>query len=316
MSDAKLVPDSVPPPVIVLAAPRSFSSLFATMLGQHPELYGVPEFNLFQCGTMAEFNSGLNPNGSQKSPFWGTMRHGLLRAVAEIYGGEQTIESVRMAERWVKVREERTSGEVFREICQAVAPRRIVEKSPGILRHRASLDRLFEACPDAQFIHLLRHPVGQCESMLKAKGGIGVLLAFNAVDYNGDKPALEPQILWHDAQVQILRFLDRLPDDRFLTVRGEEFLNTLDEALPALCRWLGVSDDPDSVAAMRHPETSPFACEGPANARLGNDINFLRSPALADGAIAVPDLDGPLAWRSDGASLHPDVASLARELGY
>jgi hypothetical protein len=244
------------------------------------------------------------------------MRHGLLRTVAQIYGGEQTIESIRMAERWVRTRESMTSGEVFRELCRAVAPRRIVEKSPGILRKQEYLHRMLETFPDAKFIHLVRHPRAQCESVLKTPGGIGVLLAVNSVDHLAPKAALEPQILWHDSQIQILRFLDELPDSLFVTIRGEEFLNNLDETLPALCRWLGISDSQEAIAAMRRPEDSPYSSEGPANARLGNDINFLRSPALREGEIRTPELGGPLPWRDDGASFHPNVESLAHAFGY
>ena len=61
-------------PIFVLAAPRSYSSLVNAMIGQHPELYGVPELNLFQCETVAEFNSGKNAAGAAKSPFWKAMR--------------------------------------------------------------------------------------------------------------------------------------------------------------------------------------------------------------------------------------------------
>lgn len=306
----------LPRPVFILAAPRSYSSLVGAMIGQHPELYGVPELNLFQCETIEEFNTGETPSGEKKSPFWKSMRHGLLRAIAEIHTGEQSLESVRMAERWLRSREDRSAAEVFRELAEAVAPLRIVEKSPGVLRHRAYLDRMLEAFPDAQFIHLVRHPIPQGESVLKAKGGIGVLMALNAVDQTGPIAALEPQIAWYDAQVQILRFLDTLPDEQFITLRGEDLLNDLDGTLGELCRWLGVSDSAEAIEAMRHPEDSPYSTMGPANAPLGNDVNFLKSPALREGEIKMPALGAALSWRKDGAPLHPRVQALAQEFGY
>lgn len=306
----------IPDPVFVLAAPRSYSSLVNAMIGQHPEMYGMPELNLFQCQTMDEFNSGKNADGSVKSPFWKSMRHGLLRAVAEIYAAEQTPESIRMAERWLKTREDKTSAEVFQELCAAVAPRRIVEKSPGILRKQVFMDRMLKAFPKAKFIHLVRNPIDQSLSMMKAKGGIGVLLSMNCVDYTDDDPALEPQILWHDTQVQILRFLDRLPDEQVITLRGEVLLNEPDDTLAQLCRWIGISDDAAAIAAMKQPEASPYSMIGPTNAPLGNDVNFLKSPALRAGGVKVSDLETPLAWRADDQPLHPRVQDLARALGY
>lgn len=303
-------------PIFVLAAPRSFSSLVNAMIGQHPELYGVPELNLFQCETIEEFNTGLTPEGTKKSPFWKSMRHGLLRTVAQLYSGEQTLESIAMAERWLKAREVMTSTEVFQELCDKVAPLRIVEKSPGVLRLRSYMDRMLDAFPKARFIHLVRHPIPQGQSVLKAKGGVGVLMALNAVDQRPIVAELEPQIAWHDAQVQILKFFDGLPDSQFITLRGEELMNNMDEVLPELCRWLDISDAPEAIEAMKHPEASAYSCMGPANASLGNDVNFLKEPALRAGRIKVPDLDAELPWRKDKMVLHPRVKALAQALGY
>lgn len=305
-----------PDPVFVLAGPRSYSSLVVGMIGQHPELFGLPELNLFQCLDVEEFNTGENADGSGKSPFWKSMRHGLLRAVAQIYSGEQTPESIRMAERWLRTREQMTSGQVFHELCEAVAPLRVVEKSPGILRRQDFMNRMLAAFPNARFIHLVRSPIDQCKSALAAKGGVGVLLSLNSVDHRGDEAQLEPQILWHDTQVQILRFLDQLPDGQFVTLRGEDLLNDTDTTLTALCRWLGVSDAPEAIAAMKRPEDSPFACMGPPNAPLGNDVNFLKSPALRAGTVTPQPLDAGLPWRADDEKLHPRVVALAEALGY
>ncbi len=306
----------LPDPVFVLAAPRSFSSLVNAMIGQHPELYGVPELNLFQCDSVAEFNSGLIGSSKRKSPFWATMRHGLLRLIAQIYAGEQSVDAIRMAERWLKTRETMDTSEVFVELRDRIAPLRIVEKSPGVIRRASFMTKMLRTFPNAKFIHLVRNPVSQCQSVLKAKGGVGVLMAMDSIDHTGDRAVLEPQILWHDTQVQILRFLDHLGDDQFITIRGEEFLGNLDESLPALCRWLGISDAPEAIEAMRHPEDSVFSCMGPVNAPLGNDVNFLNAPALRQGNVKVPKMDGPVPWRQDSEPLHPDVTALAQALGY
>ena len=44
-----------PQPIFILASPRSFTSLLCTMLGQHPEVYGVPELHLFLAENMAQW---------------------------------------------------------------------------------------------------------------------------------------------------------------------------------------------------------------------------------------------------------------------
>ena len=38
--------------LIILCPPRSFSSVVAAMIGQHPELYGFPELQLFSDESM------------------------------------------------------------------------------------------------------------------------------------------------------------------------------------------------------------------------------------------------------------------------
>ena len=303
-------------PLFVLAPPRSFTSLISTMLGQHPRMYGFPELNLFMAETMDEFWRGTDGDGERKSTFWPVMRHGLLRTVAQLYAGEQTIDSVALAYRWIRARSRRTTGEVFRELLDRIGPLIAVEKSPAYLRKRRYLDRLLETFPNARFIHLLRHPRAQCESVLKARGGKLMLLMLNALDHSADFPVIEPQILWHDANTRIMEFLDLLPPVQWLRVRGEDILREPDAELVRICQWLGLPCGARELAAMKAPEQSPYAHVGPVTARLGNDINFLLEPRLRPTRLQDYDFAEPLPWRPDRRSLHPAVVELAREFGY
>ena len=261
-------------PVFILAPPRSFTSLVSTMLGQHPRMYGFPELNLFMAETLDEFWRGVDNDGGRKSTFWPVMRHGLLRTVAQLYAGEQTIDGVALAYRWIRVRARHSTGEVFQELLTKIDPLIAVEKSPGYLRRRLYLDRLLEAAPQARFIHLLRHPRGQCASVLKARGGKLMLMMLNAIDQSGGMAVIEPQILWHDANVLVMEFLNELPREQWLRVQGERVLADPDTELTRICQWLGLPCGPRDLAAMKTPEQSPYAHVGPINARLGNDINL------------------------------------------
>ena len=40
--------------VIMLGPPRSFTSVVSAMVGQHPQLYGLPEVHLFTTETVGE----------------------------------------------------------------------------------------------------------------------------------------------------------------------------------------------------------------------------------------------------------------------
>ena len=299
--------DDFPQPIFVLAPPRSFTTLISGILGQHPELLDSPELNLFRARTMRRFMTMHR------------LHMGLHRFVAQIYAGEQTIEAVEMAQHWVRAREARTTAEVHRELCAKIAPRALVQKSPRYMRRLSHMRNMLEAFPKARFIHLVRHPRPVSESFLKMHDISLRLLACaacGALDASGSELVADPQILWHDYHLRILRFQEMVDPAQWLRIKGEDFLAALDEALPSVCRWLGISDAPEAVAAMKRPEDSPFACFGPFNAQFGNDPNFLKSPKLRPFTAREESLTGPLPWREDGAPFHPRVVELAHEFGY
>lgn len=299
--------DSFPQPIFVLAPPRSFTSVFCGILGQHPELFGSPELNLFRARTMKRFLRMVR------------LHMGLHRFVAQVYAGEQTIETVEMARHWVMARQDRTTGAVHRELCAKIAPLALVQKSPRYMRRFAYLEYLLETFPNARYIHLLRHPRAVGESFLKMDDPAYRMLACascGAVDASGPVPVADPQILWHDYHLRILRLQKLVSPAQWLQVRGEDFLADLDRHLVQLCEWLGISAVPDAIAAMKRPEESPFACFGPPNALMGNDPNFLRSPQLRPYEPREQSLRGPLPWRADGAPFHRRVVELAHSLGY
>lgn len=306
-----------PPPLFILAPPRSYTSVVCGVIGQHPELFGMPELNLFQAPTVDEFWTGRRADGKLRSPFWRIMRHdGILRAIAELYAGEQTIDAVEMAKRWLIVRARKSTAEAHREICAKAGPQILLDKSPAYVRRAEYLRRILVAFPGARFIHLVRHPRGQCESVLKAENGRMTAFFMGAIDRSGAEPVIDPQTVWRDAHFEILRFLSELPRERWMRVIGEDFMNDISGGARAVCRWLGVSDGPAAIEEMQHPERSPFACIGPANARLGNDPNFLNSPALRPTRVERAPLEGPLPWRPDQKGFSPEVLKLARYFGY
>jgi hypothetical protein len=260
-----------PPPVFLLAPPRSFTSIIAGAIGQHPELLGSPELNLFRARTMSRFMRLTR------------LHRGILRFVAQLYAGEQTIEAVVMARNWMIARRDRSTAEVHRELCARIAPRALVQKSPRYQRRLAYMEAVLEGFSDARFIHLLRHPRGMGESYMQMNKPALQLLAcaeMGAVDRSGPQPVADPQILWHDYNLRILRFQRMVDPANWLRITGEDFLANIDHHLRHVCRWLGISTAPEAIDAMKRPEESPFACFGPLNARAGNDPKFMRDPRL------------------------------------
>jgi Sulfotransferase family len=296
--------DDFPPPIFLLAPARSYTSLFCGIIGQHPELFGSPEFNLFRAETGEEFIATVRA------------QTGMYRFVAQVYAGEQTIRSIRMAQRWMDVRRDRTAAEIHRELCARIAPRALVQKSPAYTKRLVCMQRALETFPKARFIHLVRHPRGMAESALKFDYTPLRLVANGGVDRSGPWPVADPQIMWHDYHLRILRFQEMVNPDQWLRIKGEDFLADIDDQLRRLCEWLGVSTAPEAIAAMKRPEDSPFASFGPANALLGNDPNFLSAPQLRPYTQREQSLEGPLPWRPDEAPFYPRVIEMAQSFGY
>ncbi|TGD76094.1 sulfotransferase [Mangrovimicrobium sediminis] len=300
-------------PLFILAPPRSYTSLVNAMLGVHPQAFGLPELNLFTVETLADLWSTRGKNGQDISEY-STRKHGLLRTVAEIYAGEQSTDSIQMARHWVNRRFHRTTGEIYRELVDAVDPLITVEKSPAYVVNPQFMERILETFPNAKFIHLVRHPWGQCKSVMNLLQ-LSALVT-DSIDYSGDEPILDPQIAWHDSHINILEFLETVPRENYIRVLGEVFLEHCDEQLAMVCDWLGIRSDAQAIEAMKHPESSPFSCFGPAHAALGNDPNFLRKPHYTPFRPSKLSLDEPLPWRPDGRSFNHSVVALAHDFGY
>jgi hypothetical protein len=329
------VPADVADPLFILAAPRSFSSVVGAMLGQHPQMFGLPETHLFGDETMEQWWA----RGSQESY---QMAHGLLRAVAQICFGQQTERSVRLASAWLRRRSRHTSGMVFEELAHEVYPSVLIDKSPSMVYEIESMRRAYQFFPAARFIHLVRHPRGYCESVLKylsllsrpeyqpreRKAEIGEVPEWisQLASFPYSSPhreasgqsamELDPQGGWYVLNMKALTFLKSIPDDQWITMHGEDLLNEPENILKQIARWLGLRADEDAVDHMKHPERSPFARFGPRGARLGNDILFLESPALQPARAQAQSLEGPLSWRPDGEGFLPEVVELSRYLGY
>jgi Sulfotransferase family len=174
---------------------------------------------------------------------------------------------------------------------------------------------LLKAFPDARFLHLVRHPVAQSKSVMAINDG-AFTMKVNAFEIGEDSAMMEPQIAWHDVNLNIMDFLAEVPAAQQLRMRGEDIMADPQRHLGAIARWAGLRDDAEAIDAMMHPERSPFACFGPISAMFGNDPNFLAGPTFRPHKPKIPPLNKPVPWRKDGKGLYPEVISLANEYGY
>lgn len=300
---------SIPPPVFILASPRSFTSLVCAMLGQHPQAYGVPEINLFVTKTIKQL---AEYSGAKRS----FMLHGLLRTVAQLYAGEQTAQSIDLARRWLHRRKDMSTAEVYKELCRYVAPLNIIDKSPAYSKNQKVMNYINDTFPDAYYIYLTRHPKEQGKSVMKAPQAVMTLVAADSIDYSANPPIIDPQYAWYRRQIKIMEFLKTIPAERQMRLRGEDLCNDPPHYLEKICRWLNWSWDEASYQAMLRTEESPYACMGPFGAPWGNNPGFQTSPAFHYRPIKISGLEGALPWRDDKRGFSPEVIELARELGY
>ena len=127
------------------------------MVGQHPELTGLPELKLFCYETIGELDASLPSYWIERG-----IKHrspGLVRAVAQFEFGSQTLDSIVRAQAWLQDRSHRPGAEVFDVLMERLSPRVAVEKSPENVASDTALDRLVSAYPRARYLHLTRHPV-------------------------------------------------------------------------------------------------------------------------------------------------------------
>jgi len=286
-------------------------------------MHGLPETHLFGDETIAMW-SGRSSQAEYP------MADGLLRAIAQIFFKEQTESSVRLAAGWLRRRSTSTSGMILEELASAIYPSILIEKSPSTVHTVDSMHRVRRFFPQAKFIHLVRHPRGHSESVLKyvdelarlgpVPGWLTCLASFpysSAAEEAGSPHSLvDPQRGWYVLNANIVLFLESIPSDQWMMIRGEDLLSDLHRGLQQIASWMGLRTDNDAIEEMKHPERSPYACFGPPGARFGNDILFLQSPAARPPRAEPYSLEGPLGWRLDGAGFLPEVKELALHFGY
>jgi hypothetical protein len=292
-------------PLFILSPPRSYSSVIAAMLGQHPRCYGLPELNLFIADNLGAVWARLE----RIMPYG---RDGLLRVLAQLHDGEQTEATIEKAKTWVQDKSGWSGKQVFDHIQQLVGDRILVEKSPMTVMQPENLERMRRAFPEASYIHLTRHPRAVCKSLKS--------LAGRSEEWGGrlSRISFDPEQIWLKAHENVIAFSERLAVGQILRIKGEEFLVNLEIYLGQIAQWLGIRRDDDAIAHMLHPERSAYAHCGPDGAKYGNDLDFLNEPELDLNRLASieePRLHGELEWRG-GGSFSSEIVRLTKQFGY
>ena len=271
------------------------------MLAQHPHAYVTPGLNLqFKqtIGDLLEYRRSTHQTID-----------GLLRTIAQLFAGEQTMDSIEMAKRWLRRRKSASSEDVMKELCEKVSPARLIDRWLFHARDADLLPKVSSAFPNAQFLHLTRHPVEQGMAILQSVEGIADLWNEKSLDRSAKRPALDPQYSWFNTQAAILEFSDSLSPGRYLQIRIEEVTAYPEDCLRKLCDWLEL---PHGMAIRAR--NWPFASPGPYNAPGGMEWE------PAPDTERIPDrsrtLSESLPWMKKKVGLAEPVKILAKALGY
>lgn len=300
---------SFPPPILILTPPGLPGQSLAAALGQGPVAYDVPELNLEQM----EFTDALQ---RELIGFRGMQMLGLLRAIAEIYGGEQTGLSIDMARRWITTRAHLPTADVAQELAARIAPRRLTAPVTSAIFDRLTMKQLIKTFPNAEFVRLTVHPITYGRVMTSLPAGEAALMLTGAIDESVEPAEYDPQELWMKVETQLEPVLSALPDNQLHHFDVADWMADPHAALKRLTERLALPSDDAAIAPMMYPERSKFAGPGPMNAPLASQIDSF-AKIVARFTQPEPDtLDGALPWRDDGSSLRSDVRSHAMALGY
>ena len=271
--------------------------MVGAMLGCNPAAFAFPQLNLFVGETLEGVITGTADQGP-------THIHGLLRALAYVYGSEQTIISVGMARRWVMRRLAWPTSQIFNELRARVAPRRLIDKSTTYSGDPACLERILKVSPDAYFVHVVEHPLTPGAANGSPKRNRGVRGARSE--------SSQTQTQWLEAQQRIAKIASAAAPEKLTVLRVESLLADPNSEISVVCKRLDLPHDEGAVAAMLHPENSPFAGPGPVGANLGDDPMFLHDPTFPPKS----GLGGTELAQRDEVPMLPEVADVAAEYGY
>jgi hypothetical protein len=294
-------------PVFVLATARSYSSVIATMVGQHPQCASLPELKLFAYPSIRELEASLprywtDRGITHRSP-------GLVRAVAQLEFGSQQPKALLSARAWLQDRLNWSGAHVLDALLERLSPQVTVEKSPENVATDEALRRLASSYPNARYLHLTRHPVTTQHSLEQH-------LNCTVPGYLVPNQPMSGVAFWVETQCRILRFASVLPKSRYMHFKAEDILNHPRPQLTSIAAWLGVRTDENAVEDMMHPENSPFASMGNPTTGIigGHDPKFLRDPIPHPVPFA-SSLDPPDGWVRN-QPLWQMTVEIANRLGY
>lgn len=273
------------PPLFVLGAPRSGTTLLRVMLAGHPMLFSPPEMVIAPFATMADRKQKLTERFWEKGGLRRTIMELRQCSVDEAKGIEASLDT-------------QTVPEVYNWLSAQLGDRILVDKCPHLSADLPAMQRLLRWFPDARFLWIVRHP-GSVTRSIENMPMAEVMLQGYAPDARD---------IWYYANKNVQQFLESVPANRKSTIRYEDMIANGREAFTRVCNELGL---PFSEKLLTPYDDDPARMiEGPSGARAVGDPNMAGrgkiQPELADKWLAGFDASG----------VSPETHALSRALGY
>ena len=237
------------PPIFLIGAPRSGSTLLARMLGSHSAIFAPAEPHLMPPLAHLGFHERVD-----QAPYDPVItQQGLRSFVGLLPGGEADwLAALRRATDHLYERALAPSGRTL-----------FLDKTPA---YALVLDFLVKLYPDARYVVLTRHPIAVWSSYVDS------FFDGDAAAAHARNPVLERYV------PAIARFLRERPVP-FVHVRYETLVKDPEAQLREICAFLGVGYEPGMVDYGR--ADAPKAGRG-----LGDPITVNRETRPTTGSVA------------------------------
>jgi thioesterase domain-containing protein/acyl carrier protein len=280
--------------ILILAPPRSGTTLLRVLLGGHPQLFAPPELELLSFNTLAERKHAF----SGAFGFW---LEGSMRAIMEIKGCSAEEAARTMGE----LEDHGLSTKEFYGLMQEwIGDRRLVDKTPSYALHTSIMKRAEVDFENALYIHLLRHPRGMIRSFEEAK--LDQIFFRYAHHFSRRELA---EMIWTISHQNILEFLEDVPIGRQHQLKFEDLVSRPRESLEQLCNFLGVELHPDMLQPYK--DGGQRMTDGiHAESRMLGDVKFHSYKGIEAGVAE--------RWKENagGNNLAEETQAVAALLGY
>jgi len=290
-------------PLFVLTPNGSICGAARAMLGGHPELFSLPETNLFLADTCQTLQQLQAPDHGSAIA--------LLGALAELAFLQQTEADIELVEGWLDDHPDLSTTDLFKDMQALAHPRQLVEASALYVHVDGILERITDAFPQAYYLHLSMHPRLSCELAYQTSR----VAANDMSVVTQSAVTLCPDAIWFRPHMRILDSMASVPPVQKMFLRGEELLSRPERSLAMVRDWLGIRADGAALASMLSKQGSSPGRGTSSGSSLAVDSQSRLTPELESLQDELMELDGPLSWDPD-LVFDDRLKQLAQFLGY